>query len=244
MSKIQVLSSGNFIVSGRQRKTMGLNMGGVVLVYFKSTGSQPCANFEPIFHQLASKDGRIMCAICDVAQYKDIIQMSRDTTTPIQTVPLLILYINGRPHAKFTGQKTLESVQKFISDALANNSQAPPQTMSSVHPPQFVADRRAPQYPPVQSSSAPYAGGGSQQNMYGGYNNPPPQAQPAKGKIWEPEIGHAPSMKNVLKSGGSHYARINNDPADDDEEKMLMPEGIIPHNKPWEADYARLDGSF
>lgn len=133
MSHINFLSKDDFIVMGTKDKTLGIQAKGVVLVFFKMQNCPNCAEFEPIFAKLAHKENRVIPAICDISQNREVALTSRNTNTPIVAVPLIILYINGRPHAMFKGQKNIPSLQKFITNAL----QAP--TIQKTEQKQFMS---------------------------------------------------------------------------------------------------------
>lgn len=157
---VHQLTTQNFHVAGQQTQSLSINYSGNVLVLFKLQDCPGCAAFEPVFHQLAREETRVVFAVLDLAINRDVGQMSRSTTTPIQKVPHLILYIQGRPHARFTGaQKTFPAIRNFISDALQSSQQNLQQQQHS-----FV-----------------------QQNIYGGPQQAPrgfmPEIQPPKQAI-------------------------------------------------------------
>lgn len=220
MANITYLSSEDFIVMGTRQKTLGITSGGNVLVFFKMRCAN-CAEFEPIFAKLANKENRVTHAILDLTQNKDVAISSRETNTPIMAVPVLILYVNGRPHALFKGKKNITSIQAFITKALQATAAAPARNQQ-----QFM----------------PSAKTGGKVNKAGGY-----QTSAAGGKAWLPDIGRAPSMKGIIKGAGSrsggggggysHGANVD----DDDEPRLLIPDNIVPHNAPWEADFVNQD---
>jgi len=213
MSSITFLTSQNFVVLGTRQKSLGINVRGNVFVFFKMHDCDNCAQFEPVFVQLSKQEGRVTCAILDVTQNRDVVMWSRATSTPITAVPVLILYIDGRPHAKFNGTKNIPSIQGFITKALQSSGGA------ATHQ----------QFMPHQ-----------QQNMYGvgtgvGMGNGYPAQGIPKGvpggKSYMPEIGSAPSMKGVIKG----YVTGNNVEEDEDT-RLIVPDTVIPHNTPWEAE--------
>lgn len=204
------LNSQHFRLSGDSKKTLNIGVGGNILVFFKMQGCQGCAAFEPAFVQLSRQDQRVKYAVVDVSTSKEVVTMSHQTNTPIQSVPHLILYVNGRPHARFKGKKNIPAVQSFITKAL------------QAVPAQVVHTQGMHQ---MHSQAAP-----QQQHFM-----PPPQAMRPQGATFMPEFGTTPSM-NGLKN------RVNNDNknygmADDDEDDQLqIPDAVVPHNVPWEAD--------
>lgn len=191
MSAIRFLTPQNFVVIGTRTKTLGINLQGNVFVFFKMQGCDSCAQFEPIFAQLSKVDGRVTCAILDITQYREVTMWSRETSTPITAVPILILYVNGRPHAKFGGTKNIPSIQGFITKAL----QTTPPTSGSQTP--FMPQAA---HPPA--------------NLYGGYNGAAPQYG---GRSRMSEIGAAPSMKGMIKG----YSNGNNVEDEEDQKLLV-----------------------
>ena len=209
MSSINFLTSHHFVVLGTRQKTLGINVQGNVFVFFKMQGCDSCAQFEPIFAQLSRQEGRVNCAILDVTQNRDVVIWSRNTSTPITAVPVLILYINGRPHAKFNGTKNIPSIQGFITKALQTNPAATSQQQFMPHQP-----------PP-------------QHNMYGGnYATAAPGAPAPSGKSDMPEIGTTPSLKGIIKG----YTTGHNVEEDEDS-RLAVPDTVIPYNVPWETEF-------
>lgn len=230
MSIVQ-LYPGNFKLVGRQRKTMNISQPGVVLCLFTMDGCRGCEAVEPIYRTLAGLEPKIKYAICNLTNARDVISMSHQTKTQIQKVPCIIMYVDGRPHARFTGDKNIPSLRSFINNALAA---APRQQQEFVQQPQGNM----------------YAGGGSQ-----GYSQQPPGSQmPAqyrqqqgqqqgqeKDKFWMPELGKTPTMTGALRNagGGTQYAYLGT-VDDEDEDKLLVPDQVIPHNEPWMSQYKRI----
>jgi len=205
---IHQLSTQNFHIVGNQRQSLNINYGGNVLVFFKLQGCQGCAAFEPIFHQLSNEDRRVSYGILDLTYNRDIVQLSRSTTTPIQKVPHLILYSEGRPYARFKGEKNIQSLKNFISDA---TPQQTPQKPSFVQP--------------------------QQQNMYGG--------PPTRGNVYMPESQPPRQAINMANSGipaQQAHPSMRQQCEQDNEDCLMIPDQIIPHNMPWESDYKKLTG--
>jgi hypothetical protein len=147
MSRIVFLTPADFTVIGNRNKTLAITVKGNVLVLYKQN-DELSRQFEPVFTKLANVENRVTFAVLDVSSQggREIVGISRSTTTPIQGTPTLILYLNGRPHTRFNGSRTIESIRNFISDSFQQATAAQP----------------APQQ---QFMSAPAP---AQQNMYGG----------------------------------------------------------------------------
>jgi thioredoxin-like negative regulator of GroEL len=160
------LTAQNFHLVGQQKQSLHINFGGNVLVFFKSQGCNMCAAFEPIFYQFAAQENRVTMAVVDLTYNRNIVHLSRGTTTPIEGTPRLILYVQGRPHALFKGERNLHSLITFISGAL-----------------QTIADRQVSTFVPYQP---PYNGGISAVNPvvstgFQDYNNQPGMYQDTPG---------------------------------------------------------------
>ena len=224
---VQNLTSQNFQVVGRSRQTLNINLDGYVLVFFKMDGCTGCAAFEPQFYQLANAERGINYAVANLSSNREIIAMSRTTSTSIQTVPYIVLYVNGSPFAKYNGKKNVQALRSFIKKAL---SQAPASQSSFV----------------PRQQPAP----GAQPGMYGSGSYQHPQMAPAQGhagynqaqqpgKVWMPEMEKKPSMSGALRGGESQYAHLN-DIDEEDEERLLLPGQVTPHNVPWESNYRKV----
>lgn len=212
------LNASNFSLTGRQQtKTMTINVPGNVLVLFKMQGCKGCEATEPIFYQLTNMDRRVTYATVDLTANPTIVAMSRNSSTAIPSVPHIILYVQGRPHARYNGQKTPDAIRSFLSKALqAATQQGPPQSQ---------------QFMPQQQQS----------NMYGSTSaSGPPQGQPQGpgGKYYSPEIGSSPSMQTVIKGGGkgTSYAYLG-EGGEEDDTVLMMPDGVISYTAPWESVY-------
>ena len=227
-SNIINLTSQHFQVMGHARKSLCLNLDGIFLVYFTTSGECPgCVTFRPIFQKLSKIETRVKFAQLDVYTYRDVGIRAKETTTPIQSVPKLILYINQHPRATFTGTRTETAIQSFITKAFEEIQQSDARQVAS--------------QPFMQQPPPPKGLYGNQAPMKGqsGYNAP---TQGNRAGIYQPEIGNAPSMNGIIKktSGGQNTSYNEQDQADD-EPKLLMPNNVIPYNKPWDADYRVLN---
>lgn len=135
MSAVHQLTSQNFRIVGTNRKTLNITAPGILLVFFKMAGCPGCAQFEPVFYQLPNIERRVNYAIVDLSQQRDVVKMSRSTVTPIDTVPFIMLYADGRPRAKYTGKKRVQDIQAFLNKIL-------PQLRQNFTPQQNFAPQR------------------------------------------------------------------------------------------------------
>ncbi len=233
---IHKLTPQNFRIVGHNHKTLNIDIPGNVLVFFKMEGCPGCTAFEPIFYQLARDERRINYGVTNLTNARDVIAMSRSTSTPIKTVPFLILYMSGRPFAKYIGKKNILAMKSFISKALfqvqtpssqSQNGFMPQQALPQQHGMYGSGGYRHPQMTPQQGQAGFNRQGGSQQS--------------SQGNFWMPEIGKTPSLQGVVKNNGANNYAYLNDLDEEDETKLKLPNHVTPHNVPWESsNYKRL----
>lgn len=218
MSSVVELNQNHFYVNGQN---LCVNVPGVILIFFKSQGCQHCKQLEPIFLQFARSNSRISYGIIDLTYNKNVVNISRNTKTPIQTVPQLYLYFEGRPYARFKGNKNIQSLESFVTNALDMYSQSVQQA------PQHAL---APQY---GQQSAPQERHFVQQNMYGAGSN--------RGG-YAPDTQSMPRQASGMMQHGGHPVASSAHPSmpqqcdPDDDDCLFVPDQIIPHNMPWESD--------
>jgi hypothetical protein len=56
----------------------------------------------------------------NISQNTDLVKMSKETIAPLEYVPDIILYINGKPFIKYNGAKTENDIKNFIVEVSKN----------------------------------------------------------------------------------------------------------------------------
>ena len=87
---------------------------GISLVLFYSTNCQYCRELIPIFKRLPGKLGGCQFGMINVSVEKDIIRMSNMTISAIKYVPLIILYVAGKPFIRYDGPHDENEMRRFI----------------------------------------------------------------------------------------------------------------------------------
>lgn len=206
------LYPGNFKLVGNANKTLNINLPGVVLVFFKLRECQGCHLFEPVFMKLASEERSINYAICDLSASKEVIKMSQSTKTPLVKVPQIFLYVNGRPHARFRGDKNVPSLRSFISKAMS----------------------QTPQQSNVYQQGGMYSGYHQQQfQQPQQFNN-----SQSRENYYTPELDQ--SFAKMRNRANNDYS-IGGYVEDDHSSGMIMPDNVTPHNEPWNNSYKKFD---
>jgi len=75
-----------------------------------------CGEAVPEFKKLPQRIGNCKFGLVNLNTNRNIVQLSRQTILPIETVPMFVLYVNGRPFMKYTGSRTFEEMTMFIQD--------------------------------------------------------------------------------------------------------------------------------
>ena len=180
---VSLLTDQNFSSDG---KVLALKSTGFHVVMFMTSSCPACHNFKPLFAKVAKSDNKLHFSLCDVGKYRSVVNMSRTTTTPISSVPLVLFYVNGRPFGKYKGPPNSQHLMNFIGTMLAKGSQglqAQPQDITqlrSQHPQQPYQ-----QQPPMYQSQ-PH----------------PPQSQ---------QLPHSPYMNDNESGIGSHQQDMQDD---------------------------------
>lgn len=115
---VQYLSDAHFSNAGG--RALRCNLSGTTFVMFKTENCQHCEQTIPLFQQLAQQDMRLTWAIVDVGRYRNLVAMSKSTSTPIRAVPIFILYVNGSPHANYKGKRSSPHIMAFLNKILAS----------------------------------------------------------------------------------------------------------------------------
>jgi thiol-disulfide isomerase/thioredoxin len=100
------------------------NIGGITFVMFHSQRCDYCARFLPVFQQLALGIRGVNFGLCCVdGPNRTVVQLSKNSTTPIMAVPKFILYNDGIPMVEYSGTRTKEEVVKFLQEIISKLDQ-------------------------------------------------------------------------------------------------------------------------
>lgn len=126
MSGLLFLNSEDFTISkGTKGNILCTAIPGFSLVLFYSNQCPHCAKLLPTFKRLPGTIGGCQFGMLNVSSNKMCVKMSKNTIVPIQYVPLIILYVNGRPFMKYSGEHEENDIKRFILEVAEkiNNKQ-------------------------------------------------------------------------------------------------------------------------
>ena len=216
MSKIQILTDAHFGVT----KTKG---GGMFVLYPPDDhiatlcmfgiwnrhnpnppSDQAYVNLKQVTERLPEG---VVCSVVDIQKNPNVVGLSRKTQTEINTIPKLVLFgPDGVIVDIFSG-----SVQKTVSAMLDF-------TLKRIPKPRPKKTSRGRRYDGVAESD-------EEEDEEDEYEAPEPRRKKASGGYYAPEFGKAPRLgRNVIRGQAIEQ---------EDGEEFLIPDDVIPHNKPW-----------
>jgi hypothetical protein len=109
------LSSEDFRVVKRENDNILVhNIPNFSLILFYSTQCPHCESFINIFKRLPGSIKGCQIGILNVSTNKQCVFSSRDTIAPIEYVPFIILYYNGRPTMIYKGPPDQSEIGRFV----------------------------------------------------------------------------------------------------------------------------------
>jgi hypothetical protein len=87
---------------------------GFSLILFYSTHCKFCKDLIPIFKRLPGALQGCQFGMINVGSNRECVEMSQSTIVPIQYVPFIMLYFNGKPHMVYKGDHDEGMIKKFI----------------------------------------------------------------------------------------------------------------------------------
>ena len=117
MSGLIFLTTNDFHLENGQKGILLSNkISGFSLVLFYSTQCKYCVKLIPSFRKLPGIISGCQFGMVNISKNKDLIQKASRSITPIEYVPYLILYSNGKPFMRYDGQHDIQSIKNFIMD--------------------------------------------------------------------------------------------------------------------------------
>jgi thioredoxin-like negative regulator of GroEL len=123
----------------------------LTLIFFYSTDCPHCKPVLPMIQQLAYQLHGCKYALLNVKVNYSAAMMSRSTSTPINYVPMALLYYAGRPVQKFSSAYSIENLRNFIIAASKNVK-----NLFSAEKPQTEAQAAPAKEPPAFSTGTPF----------------------------------------------------------------------------------------
>lgn len=115
MSGLLFLTADDFqLAKGQKGNLMCTSIPGFSLILFYSTQCEYCQEFIPIFKRMPGTVSGCQFGMINIQQNKRCALMSRETVAPIQVVPYVLLYFNGKPYMRYNGPSDAREIGRFI----------------------------------------------------------------------------------------------------------------------------------
>lgn len=118
MSGLLFLQSCDFNVqpSARGGEIVCNNIRGVSLILMYATKCEFCRRLIPIFKRLPGTVGGCQFGMVNIEAERDLVRLSLNSLVPISYVPLIVLYVNGKPFIRYDGAHEEADIRAFLVD--------------------------------------------------------------------------------------------------------------------------------
>lgn len=117
MSGILYLTKEDFFIGkGVKGPLLYTAIKGFSLLLFYSDNCKHSRHILPIFKRLPNVISNCVFGITNIDKNRTTIEMSKKTIAPINYVPYIALYIDGKPNICYKGPPELEEIKRFIFD--------------------------------------------------------------------------------------------------------------------------------
>jgi hypothetical protein len=131
MATTYVVDHTHFVLQRISEKlTLCTKLPGVSMILFWTKDCEFCGELKDVFKGLPDRVPNIKFGMCNIGLSarshdgsivdKPVHRMSIGSTTPINSVPYIIAYINGKPYKIYEGERTIAHVMKFCSAILSD----------------------------------------------------------------------------------------------------------------------------
>lgn len=115
MSGLLFLQTEDFTIQkGMKGNILCHNIRGLSLILFYSTNCQYSRALIPVFKRLPGQLGGCQFGMINISSEKMLIEMSKATISEIKYVPLIILFVAGKPFIRYDGPSDENEIKRFI----------------------------------------------------------------------------------------------------------------------------------
>lgn len=92
------------------------NIRGLSLILMYATKCEYCRNLIPIFKRLPGTIGGCQFGMVNIENERELVRMSMESVVPISYVPLMVLFVDGRPFIRYDGAHDENEIRNFLMD--------------------------------------------------------------------------------------------------------------------------------
>ena len=104
----------SLVLSNSGQKLLCTGIAGISLILFHTPDCEHCPDLKESFKILTQHIKGVNFGLCNVRKHKKVITISKESTTHIQYVPYVLCFINGKPFAKYDGDRSVKGIKDFI----------------------------------------------------------------------------------------------------------------------------------
>jgi hypothetical protein len=123
MSNVIFLTADDFYVDkGTKGPIMCNNISGICFVLFHANPGQcaGCDETVPEFKKVSQIINNCKFGLCNISRNQQVLRLSGKTIAPIEYVPYMLLYYNGRPIARYDGEERgYQDLAEFVQEMAA-----------------------------------------------------------------------------------------------------------------------------
>ena len=117
MAGLLYLTASDFhLGKGQTGKLLYNNIARYSVVLFYAPSCEFSVPYLNIFKSLPGNIGGCTFGIANIQKHMAIVKESKATISPIEFVPLVIYYVDGRPFMKYNGDAVCDQIVSFICD--------------------------------------------------------------------------------------------------------------------------------
>src|SRR3990167_4955851 len=106
MNNLIYMTSRDFkLEQGQDNIMMTTQVGGLSLLFYYSQECKKCPGFLEEFRTVARRIPSCVFIVVNIDQDPNIINMTKKTNTPLDYVPYIIMYVDGKPFMEYKGPK-------------------------------------------------------------------------------------------------------------------------------------------
>lgn len=134
MSGLLFLKAADFFIGkGIQGKILCHNIPSFSLILFYSTKCGHCNELVPIFKKLPGTVNNCQFGMINVStrEGRPVLMMGKETIAPIEFVPYILLYVNGRPFIRYNGPRDDNIIRRFVAETAKKIQERQPFTANN-----------------------------------------------------------------------------------------------------------------
>lgn len=117
-SIIDLSDSDFFVGQGKNGQLLFNNLGGLSMTFFYSPDCKKCPEYLSMYRELPKYVDNCKFSVANVKKHNLIRAKAKNTLNPIEYVPLVIMFYEGKPFTQYTGKRTLENLVEFIRNVM------------------------------------------------------------------------------------------------------------------------------